>query len=167
MGYHTCHKCGVTAGVPFLVSPPSLPHRATALPPPQPLNQAYPPPPHALPPTLLHACPLPISPLTSPLTHTSDEHPPHPPDSSPPQPPPPKHLCFTPAPSPDSSPPLCPPQAWHFFKVGQPRAQGKTMLLCLAQQLAEGLAGMAGLLLPVVTEHGDAGQLSMKDTFER
>ena len=41
-------------------------------------------------------------------------------------------------------------QVRHFFKVGQPRAQGKTILLCLAQQLAEKLAGMADLLLKVV-----------------
>ena len=56
-------------------------------------------------------------------------------------------------------------QVRHFFKVGQPRAQGKTILLCLAQQLAEKLAGMADLLLKVVEEHGDGAQLSLTDTF--
>ena len=59
----------------------------------------------------------------------------------------------------------CPSQVRHFFKVGQPRAQGKTMLLCLAQQLAEKLTGMADLLVKVVEEHGDGAQLSLTDTF--
>ena len=56
-------------------------------------------------------------------------------------------------------------QVCHFFKVGAPRAQGKTLLLCLAQQLAEKLPGMADLLVKVVEEHGDGAQLSLADTF--
>ena len=39
------------------------------------------------------------------------------------------------------------------------------MLLCLAQQLAKSLQGMADLLLPVVKEHGDGAQLSLIDAF--
>ena len=57
--------------------------------------------------------------------------------------------------------------AQHFFKAGQRRAQGKAMLLSIAMQLAEKLPGMAQLLLPVTQEHGDAGQLSLIDTFEK
>ncbi|GFH06654.1 WD_REPEATS_REGION domain-containing protein [Haematococcus lacustris] len=55
----------------------------------------------------------------------------------------------------------------HFFTEGQARSQGRTMLLCLAQQLAERLPGMANLLVPVVEQHGDATQLSLQDTFIR
>ncbi|KAJ9527505.1 hypothetical protein QJQ45_025765 [Haematococcus lacustris] len=55
--------------------------------------------------------------------------------------------------------------AHHFFTVGQARSQGRTMLLCLAQQLAEKLPGLAELLLPVVEQHGNASQLSLQDTF--
>ena len=57
--------------------------------------------------------------------------------------------------------------ARHFFKAGQRRAQGKAMLLSIAMQLAEKLPGMAQLLLPVAQEHGDAGQLSLTDTFDK
>ena len=57
--------------------------------------------------------------------------------------------------------------AQHFFKAGQRRAQGKAMLLSIAMQLADKLPGMAQLLLPVAQEHGDAGQLSLIDTFEK
>ncbi|GFH17743.1 WD_REPEATS_REGION domain-containing protein, partial [Haematococcus lacustris] len=57
--------------------------------------------------------------------------------------------------------------AHHFFTVGQARSQGRTMLLCLAQQLAEKLPGLAELLLPVVEQHGNASQLSLQDTFTR
>jgi hypothetical protein len=57
--------------------------------------------------------------------------------------------------------------AHHFFKVGQQRAQAKTMLLSLASQLAERLPGMAAELLPVIKEHGVASSLSMQDTFEK
>ena len=66
---------------------------------------------------------------------------------------------------PPPPPPLPLLQAWHFFKVGELRAQGKVMLLCLAQQLAEGLPGLADLILPVVEKHEDAAQLSMEMTF--
>ena len=55
----------------------------------------------------------------------------------------------------------------HFFKVGERRASGKAMLLCLAQQLAEKLEGFAALLAPVVKEHGGAQELSMSVTFEK
>ena len=62
-------------------------------------------------------------------------------------------------------------QAQHFFKVGQQRAQGKTMLLCLAQQLAEKLAGFAPLLLTAVKELAAAGSslpdLTLLDTYEK
>ena len=62
-------------------------------------------------------------------------------------------------------------QAQHFFKVGQQRAQGKTMLLCLAQQLAEKLPGFAPLLLASVKELVAVGssmsELSLLDTFEK
>ena len=59
-------------------------------------------------------------------------------------------------------------QAQHFFKVGQQRAQGKTMLLCLAQQLAERLPGFAVLLLAAVTEAGRSmPELTLLDTFEK
>ena len=57
--------------------------------------------------------------------------------------------------------------AQHFFKAGQRRAQGKAMLLSIAMQLADKLPGMAQLLLPVAQEHGDAGQLSLTDTFDK
>jgi hypothetical protein len=57
--------------------------------------------------------------------------------------------------------------AQHFFKIGQPRAQGKVMVLCLAHQLAERLPGLAELLVPVVKEHGDAADLSMTQAFEK
>ena len=57
--------------------------------------------------------------------------------------------------------------AQHFFKAGQRQAQGKAMLLSIAMQLADKLPGMAQLLLPVAQEHGDAGQLSLIDTFEK
>ena len=57
--------------------------------------------------------------------------------------------------------------AQHFFKAGQRQAQGKAMLLSITMQLAEKLPGMAQLLLPVAQEHGDAGQLSLIDTFEK
>ncbi|KAF5838041.1 WD40-repeat-containing domain protein [Dunaliella salina] len=55
----------------------------------------------------------------------------------------------------------------HFFKVGEPRAQGKAMVLCLALQLAEQLPGMATLLWLVAKEHGSADQLTLKDTFDK
>ncbi|KAF5838039.1 hypothetical protein DUNSADRAFT_3473 [Dunaliella salina] len=55
----------------------------------------------------------------------------------------------------------------HFFKVGEPRAQGKAMVLCLALQLAEQLPGMAALLWLVAKEHGSADQLTLKDTFDK
>ncbi|KAL6756674.1 hypothetical protein V8C86DRAFT_3136436 [Haematococcus lacustris] len=55
--------------------------------------------------------------------------------------------------------------AHHFFTVGHTRSQGRTMLLCLAQQLAEKLPGLAALLKPVVEKHGNATKLSMQDTF--
>lgn len=57
--------------------------------------------------------------------------------------------------------------AQHFFKVGQPRAQAKAMVLCFAHQLAERLPGMAALLVPVVAEHGAGGSLSMLQAFEK
>ncbi len=55
----------------------------------------------------------------------------------------------------------------HFFKVGQPRAQGKAAVLCLAQQLSKQLPGFADLLLPVVEKHGNASALSMLEAFDR
>ncbi|KAJ9532875.1 hypothetical protein QJQ45_010968 [Haematococcus lacustris] len=55
--------------------------------------------------------------------------------------------------------------AHHFFTVGHTRSQGRTMLLCLALQLAEKLPGLADLLVPVVEKHGNATKLSMQDTF--
>ncbi|KAF5840146.1 hypothetical protein DUNSADRAFT_17630 [Dunaliella salina] len=57
-------------------------------------------------------------------------------------------------------------QVRHFFKVGQARAQGKVMLLCLAHQLCKQLPGMVDQLLPVVEEHGAAAHLSMDEVFE-
>ncbi|GFH09203.1 WD_REPEATS_REGION domain-containing protein [Haematococcus lacustris] len=57
--------------------------------------------------------------------------------------------------------------AHHFFTVGHTRSQGRTMLLCLALQLAEKLPGLAALLVPVVEKHGNATKLSMQDTFTR
>jgi len=68
--------------------------------------------------------------------------------------------------SPASSP-LMPSQVRHFFKVGQERAQGKAMVLCLAHQLAEQLPGMAAELQPVVTERGNGSNMSMVDAFWR
>lgn len=58
-------------------------------------------------------------------------------------------------------------QVHHFFKVGQPRAQGKAALLCLAQQLSEQLQGFADALLPVVEKHGNASDLSLLDIFDK
>jgi len=56
-------------------------------------------------------------------------------------------------------------QVRHFFKAGEPRAQGKAMVLCLAQQLADQVPRMAVLLEPVAKEHGNAAGLSMKESF--
>jgi hypothetical protein len=58
-------------------------------------------------------------------------------------------------------------QARHFFKVGQARAQAKTALLCLAQQLAAQLPGMADQLLGVVKEHGHGDELTTTDVFDK
>jgi len=58
-------------------------------------------------------------------------------------------------------------QARHFFKVGEARAQGKAMILCLAQQLAEQLPGMASALVPVVKQYQNAGDLTMAEAFQR
>ncbi|KAF5843009.1 hypothetical protein DUNSADRAFT_3138 [Dunaliella salina] len=55
----------------------------------------------------------------------------------------------------------------HFFKVSEPRAQGKAMVLCLAMQLAEQLPGMAQILLPRAKEHGNANQLTLQDAFNK
>lgn len=58
--------------------------------------------------------------------------------------------------------------AHHFFKVGEPRSQGRAMVLCLAQQLAEKLPGFASLLASVAKEHGDGSGLStLLDVFEK
>lgn len=57
--------------------------------------------------------------------------------------------------------------AQHFFKVGQPRAMVKAMVLSLAQQLAERMPGMAQQLLPVVQKHQGGVELSMLDCFEQ
>lgn len=55
----------------------------------------------------------------------------------------------------------------HFFKVGEPRSQGRAMLLCLAQQLAEKLPGFAHVLAPVVEEHADGKDLpNIREAFE-
>jgi hypothetical protein len=56
--------------------------------------------------------------------------------------------------------------AQHFFKVGEQRAQASAMVLCLAQQLAERLPGMAAQLLPVVEKHGAGSSLSLVQAFE-
>lgn len=56
--------------------------------------------------------------------------------------------------------------AQHFFKVGELRSHAKTMVLSLAQQLAERLPGLAELLKPTIAEHGAAENLSLLDTFE-
>jgi hypothetical protein len=58
-------------------------------------------------------------------------------------------------------------QVRHFFKVGQARAQGKAMLRCVAAQLAGQVPGYVKLLLPVVKEHGDGGDMPLKDMFEK
>ena len=58
-------------------------------------------------------------------------------------------------------------QAHHFFKVGEKRSGGRAMLLCLAQQLAKGLAGFAKLLVPVVEQHRRGEALSLNDTYEK
>lgn len=56
----------------------------------------------------------------------------------------------------------------HFFKVGQQRSQGRAMVLCLAQQLAERLEGFADVLKEVVKEHRDGSSLpSMLEVFTR
>ena len=57
--------------------------------------------------------------------------------------------------------------AQHFFKVGQPQAQAKSMLLCLTHQLTERLPGMAAQLVPVVEQHGAGVELALRDTFEK
>ncbi len=54
-----------------------------------------------------------------------------------------------------------------LLQLGQPRAQGKAAVLCLAQQLAEQMPSFAELLLPVAEKHGNASALSMLETFER
>ena len=56
--------------------------------------------------------------------------------------------------------------AQHFFKVGTRRAQGRAMVLCLAQQLAERLPGIAAHLQSAIDEHGRGEQLSLLQTFE-
>jgi len=67
---------------------------------------------------------------------------------------------------------LCPsrPKVRHFFKVGQPRGQGKAAMLCLAQQLAEQLPGFAELLAAAVDAQqpkGGISALSMREAFDR
>lgn len=75
-------------------------------------------------------------------------------------------ICYTHVPCMTNQSELAVCQACHFFKVGQQRAQGRTMVLCLAQQLAERLNGFADLLAPVVLENKDTlAQLSLLDTF--
>ncbi len=54
----------------------------------------------------------------------------------------------------------------HFFKVGQRRSQGKAMVACLAQQLAEQLPGFPAAVLPATREHGDGGALGLTEAFE-
>lgn len=56
--------------------------------------------------------------------------------------------------------------AQHFFKVNEARAQAKAMILCLVQQLAQSLPGLAALLVPVLEKDGAAGSLSSSETFE-
>ncbi len=58
-------------------------------------------------------------------------------------------------------------QVQHFFKVGQKRAQGKAMLLCIAQQLAEKLPGFAQELAPVVEKMQDGAELGLLEMFNR
>ena len=54
----------------------------------------------------------------------------------------------------------------HFFKVGQARSQGRAMVLCIAQQLAEKLPGFASLLAGVVKEHGDGKTIpNLREVF--
>ena len=56
----------------------------------------------------------------------------------------------------------------HFFKAGEPRSQGRAMVLCLAQQLAEKLPGFAHELAPVVEQHGDGKNLpNLSEVFEK
>jgi hypothetical protein len=52
-------------------------------------------------------------------------------------------------------------------QVGQQRASGKAMVLCLAHQLAGVLPGMAAALEPVTKEHGDASSLSMSEACDK
>lgn len=52
-----------------------------------------------------------------------------------------------------------------LLKVGTQSAQGKVMLLCLAQQLAKQLEGFAEELLPIVDDYGDGAQLTLVETF--
>jgi len=62
------------------------------------------------------------------------------------------------------------PKVRHFFKVGQPRGQGKAAMLCLAQQLAEQLPGFAELLAAAVDAQqpkGGISALSMREAFDR
>ncbi len=59
----------------------------------------------------------------------------------------------------------CAAQVRHFFKVGQRRAQGKAMVACLAQQLAEQLPGFAAQLDAQALEGW--ADLSLRDLFER
>ena len=56
--------------------------------------------------------------------------------------------------------------AQHFFKVGTRRAQGRAMVLCLAQQLAERLPGMAAHVQSAIDAHGRGEQLSLLQAFE-
>ena len=56
-------------------------------------------------------------------------------------------------------------QVRHFFKVGQARAQGKVMVACLAQQLAEQLPGFAAQISDKALEGW--ADLSLVDLFDR
>jgi hypothetical protein len=56
----------------------------------------------------------------------------------------------------------------HFFKAGQPRAEGRAMLLSLAYQMAQQLgASMAALLAPVAAELGTCMDLDLDTVFRR
>ena len=62
---------------------------------------------------------------------------------------------------------LHPTQAGHFFKVGEPRREGKSMVLSLAQQLAEQIPRFLELLAPIVKEYGSGNNLTLRDAFEK
>lgn len=57
-------------------------------------------------------------------------------------------------------------QACHFFKVGQERCQGRSMIRCLVQQLADAIPGLLQKVLLVVGDM-NIDTVPLGEMFER